>query len=73
MRQSGSAASVSAYMTRQPLHLTVREMRTLIMHYECGLQMFHLSECVSKILLGKRLKYGAYLELKNNHHVACHV
>ncbi len=32
------------------------------MLYEFGLQMHHLSKCVSKILSGMCLKHGVYLE-----------
>ncbi len=41
--QSRGAASVSAYMSVQPLHPFLREIRTPIMQYEVSLQMHYLS------------------------------
>ncbi len=72
-RQSGSATSASAYMSMQPLHLYLREIKTPIMQYEFGSHMHHLSKRVSKILSGICLKHGVYLEVNNSHKFVCHL
>ncbi len=43
------------------------KLKSPIMLYEFGLQMHHLSKCVSKILSGICLKHWVYLEVNNNH------
>ncbi len=49
------------------------KLKSPIMLYGFGLQMHHLSKCVSKILSGICLKRGVNLEVKTNHKFACHV